>query len=66
MLLRFDALDFQFNLHIVSDDHAPIIERFVPVDAEILAVDRAFRRKAGPGISPWVFTHTVELSLIYR
>jgi hypothetical protein len=46
--------DLQVELHLVADEHAACLERDVPRQAEILAVDRARRVEPGLLVAPGV------------
>ena len=48
---------------LVADEHAAGLERRVPLDAEVLAVDRAGRREPGLGVAPRVLADAAELEV---
>src|SRR6185437_2481437 len=48
-------LDFQADLDLVPDQHAASLERLVPAQAEILAVDLAGGLEAAAGAAPGIF-----------
>src|SRR5437870_3270565 len=49
-----DRLDLDGQLDLVADDHAAGLQREVPGEPEVLAIDRRSRREAGAQLSPHV------------
>src|SRR5438105_13150491 len=52
-LLLLHELDLDRQLDVVAEDPAAGIERLVPVEAEVLPVDLAFRLEAHALTTPW-------------
>src|SRR4029077_11766551 len=47
-------LDFGLNLDAISDEHAAGLERLIPRQTEVLAIDRRRRRERGADVAPRV------------
>jgi len=53
-LLGLHELDLESDGDLVADQNAPGLERSVPGQAEVLAIDLRSRRDRNPGVAPWV------------
>src|SRR5690606_27448842 len=56
-------LRVDLDLDLVADEHPTGLERRVPLDPPVLAVDGGRRREPGAGVAPRVLADAVELEL---
>src|SRR4029079_17657980 len=49
-----DGLDLGLDFDLIPDEHAAGLQRLVPRQAEVLAIDRRRRRKRGTDVAPRV------------
>src|SRR5205814_9384094 len=59
-LLLANRLRFDLDAHGVADEHAAGLERLVPLQAPLPAIDLAARREAGPLFAPRILAGALE------
>src|ERR1019366_9959312 len=60
-LLRLHSVEVDVDRHVVAEEDAAVVERFVPVDAVVLAVDGRGQGEAGALVAPRVFAEAAKL-----
>src|SRR6185436_2808056 len=52
--LGVDGLDVELDVDAIADEHPAGFEHLVPLEAEVLAIDRRLRDEADALVAPWI------------